>query len=754
MNDLNSWEKSKLKFRQKLLLLFYKTYARVSIYLQNLKIKVIYFLKSLYFHLLLACWIVYFINYVLKKWNIAISDDKLFDLAMVIAGIIGASIAIIFSFSTFILQSTAELFSTQYLNKFIESKIEKNSFWLLVFFTILASIIPFLFENYVLELLILILLCAFYLIYRVYKDLRTRINPETTLKIIKNNALKQLNEVYKILNREAKAQSFIFDYSGYQKQYVLDAVYKNNSNRNLTILENIKMLYEIWLRLLWKNEINSFNLTLYYIYEIYYKHLQLRDQKFTRTPIDFRWTTDFNDEWFTTTILEYFQSIWYRLISDKRKENIYYLLQNIYPKLIQLWLNISYADNESVEIRWNPLLSLIVHYYIWFIEKIIISEESDRIRESIKSLSIISHIMLKKGTNNLVMNPINDILWKLSIYCASKSKEVFVKEIIEIYINQIKISWNKYAHDDFFWKTIFEKLRENILFISAISKFNLSLTDLFIGFDTWHLTVVQEILKLEKWDQQNIYLDDYLIFIERWSDFLLDFSRGHGLNNQLIGIHIIQSIENNLRAVYFIKHNSNKDPQEIYRTQFHTLSRYFQNTETVDESFLFNLNKVLEVLAKEIFSNLKEELFKIDEPFTLYIRLIEQHFAKCTSGHRYNHPRVIKKLVPLGLILEKHQQHEKIENVINKIDELNKKYLEMNKDFFDMKSKKPNLMWPDEFQLCEELHDFENEIFSYSNHWLDTTINLLRNEVTREIRDSFTQKIVHCRNIKYTTNVL
>ena len=45
--------------------------------------------------------------------------------------------------------------------------------------------------------------------------------------------------------------------------------------------------------------------------------------------------------------------------------------------------------------------------------------------------------------------------------------------------------------------------------------------------------------------------------------------------------------------------------EKIYKTQFYTLSWYFQKTDKVEESFLFKLEQVLEILLREIRDNLK-----------------------------------------------------------------------------------------------------------------------------------------------------
>ena len=118
----------KFTIKQKSFLYFYKSKQ----YLYNdwlmTKERLIKFIDSFLFYALVYSILLFVFQKILSQFNIIISDEHLYDLAFAIAGIIGASIAIIFSFSTFILQSTADLFSTQYLNKFIQDKKEKYFF--------------------------------------------------------------------------------------------------------------------------------------------------------------------------------------------------------------------------------------------------------------------------------------------------------------------------------------------------------------------------------------------------------------------------------------------------------------------------------------------------------------------------------------------------------------------------------------------------------------------------------------------------
>lgn len=747
--EKESEKSNTLSLKQKSLLYYFKSQQWLRGHWIRFKRELAIFSDSTLFYILIFCIALFSIQKGLDIFKITPSPEELQGFGFASAGIIGASIAIIFSFSTFILQSTADLFSTQYLNKFIQDKKERYIFWTLVVLTVASFLVPIFFQNSVIEILLSILFLAFLLIYSLYKELRKRINPETTLGKIKEDAVNQLEYANRELKKQSYIQNKIFQYKDESKNLSLAIQYKSNQNWNVVPLENVKYLYEIGLRLLSKNEINSFNLTLRYIHDVYLKHLSLRNGHIIRVPASFWGAYTFEDEGFTAKILEYFESISNRVIQDKRKENIYFLL-NVYENIIANLLTFKYADNNIGSRGENPILSLVLGYYLGLISKLVQTKERDWIWEAIKSISKVSNSLLSSEYNHFNHNQINQALDEITISCLSlnEGQEAFLKELVNTSFNQIRIGWNRYQNNEIFWKDLFKTLKRNTLALALAPGINLSVSELYINFQAWLAEVINSIFKLEDKDQQTKLRDAYIDLLERWSDFLLDIARDFGLENKQIGLPIIQSVENNLRIIYGIQGKFELKLDKLYRTQFNTLSWYFHKTEKVDESFLFNLEQVQELLLNEINGNLNE---KIDsaQVIDLYIRLVQQHFEKVSVGYGYNHPRVIEKLIHLGLVLTKYDLDTT--EIVKLIDELNKKYLVLNKEYFDLKSKTPNLMGPDEYQLCKEIHDLENDLFSYNSGVTMGIKQLLRQEITKDIWDRFIAQIKYCEGIEYTT---
>lgn len=745
----NQNENKKFTLKQRFLLHIYRSQQLARAWLLKLKQFLLVALDSTYFHILVFVVLLYLAHCLMQIYGLYLTDEQLMSMGLAVAGVIGASIAIVFSFSTFILQSTADLFSTQYLNKFIQDKNEKYIFWSLVILTFAAAIVPVFAFTGAFEVLLGILFGAFLLIYSLYKQLRRRINPETTLSKIKDDAFYQLRYVRREFEKQAKIQNMIYEEEEREEKLTLAVQYKAYPQWTAPTLENVKYLYEIGLRLLSKNEINSFNLTLKYIHDVYLEHLRLRSEQIMCVPANFWGTYTFEDENFTSSILEYLESISHRLIQEKRKENIYYLL-TIYESILGAALQFKYADRNMYNQGENPILSLVLSYYIGFVDKLIESNERDWIWESLKSLTKVSNGVLGKGYNHFNHNQINDVIDRIVLHCLKNNQpESLTKQAVSVYLSQAKVGWSQFPDEEIFWQDLFKGLKKSTLALSISSEMDLTSSELYLGFNEWLTLVCNAVVGLEEGEEKQKAFDNFISLLERWSDYLLDFARATGLENKQMGLQLIQAVDCNLRLIYFLNNKFEKDISDLYRTQMNILSWYFHNVESVDSSHLFNLEHVQETLINEVRNNLGEQFFDPKFAIELYIQLVKNHFDKVSLGHGYNHPRVIKKLVYLGLLFQKYKKDTT--ELVELIDSLNKRYIILNQDHWKMKKEHPTLSGPDMHQLCQELHELENDLFSYNSNVNHGAKMILKHEVTQEIWDEFVAKIEWCKGIKYET---
>lgn len=334
----------------------------------------------------------------------------------------------------------------------------------------------------------------------------------------------------------------------------------------------------------------------------------------------------------------------------------------------------------------NPLLNLAVAYYSNFINKIIASKDYDLIRESIQTTSKISNFLLQKTNEYLLYKNIIKILDQLLSSCLNK--EVFLNEITKIYFIWIGISRNRYENDDIFWNDLFEQLEKSVLsLVLASNDLSLSSNRIFISFEERKIKTANTSFETPELTEK------FFKLLKRWSEFLLNFAKRIGLNDNKIGLPIIQSIENNLEILYpFDSHNLHVNLQEIYLLQFYILSWYFEKVDAVENSFLINFEKVMYILLDEINAACNNKRDSLDEIMKIYISLIKQHFEKCKDAYGYEQPRIIINLVSLGLLLQKYDRNTEVKKVIKEVILLNEAYLKNHEQYFKMKKEGENIL--------------------------------------------------------------
>jgi hypothetical protein len=750
-------------FAKKIALKSYNSYVKIT----NIKYSATDYLKNNFFrsplfriciYVLLAT-IAFLGGHLLNKIGFTISADALSSLADSIGSVIGGSVAIVFTISTFILQNTSELFSTQYLNKFIENKSERRVFFALVLLSVSSFLVPFISSfdgtyQYIFTLLIFSVLCSFFLIYILYIDLRRMINPETTLIKIRNKAIIELRKIKKSFSRSSKLQAFINSYDDEQKEMLMETQYKLYPAWKDTMLIYVKQLYEISLRLLAKNEIETTKLAIKFIYDIHAEHLSLRSGNFVKMPagiMSFVYT--FDDQNFTASVLEYLESYANRILQENRKENIQHLLQ-VYEGLIATSLNVEFAKTRMFD-RGNPISALVVGYYVGYVENIIATNDINSIWEMVKTTKSAQKMILQKSNDYLLIEYIDSILDKTSMYLLAhpelKIRTSFITELVQIILNRIILSWDVYSDDKVFWDRLFKALKKHLAISSAIlGSFDLSLSDILINFREWQTNLINSIFEIKDKKIRKEKLDKYLSFMAEWSDFLLDYVRDFGIDGNPLCLQIIMTVEQNTKIINNIEDRSKQKQDDLYRKQLNILSWYFHKSVKVDK--IHSVDYLLRFLLWEILVNLEN---KIKPDFTnkiidTYIKIIDDLFPKAEDSYGFDLPRIIARLVPLGVVLSKYK-HKHEQKVIDKIDELNNKYLLKHKTEWEEEIKQygKKVTQPNDTWVCYEISEMKDSVFSYSGVRSDIEEILNRN-ITEKQWQNFVDKIDCCKGITFT----
>jgi hypothetical protein len=98
-------------------------------------------------------------------------------------------------------------------------------------------------------------------------------------------------------------------------------------------------------------------------------------------------------------------------------------------------------------------------------------------------------MIFQKTENYIIISNLNGIIDKISIVCIAK-KDFYLKEIVNIYFNQIYISWIKYS-SEILWRELFKNLKKNVLYLSVISnKLSMTLNSVFMFFQEWQCNTI------------------------------------------------------------------------------------------------------------------------------------------------------------------------------------------------------------------------------------------------------------------------
>ncbi|MDD2496258.1 MAG: hypothetical protein PHE29_13840, partial [Tissierellia bacterium] len=265
------------------------------------------------------------------------------------------------------------------------------------------------------------------------------INPETTLIKIRSKAILDLQKIKKAFSRSAKFQELANSYNEEEKSYLVEVQYKSYPSWKDNILVYVKQLYEIALRLLVKNEIESSKLAIKFIHDIYLKHLEMRSGSFIKIPAStLPMVYTFDDQNFTTSILEYLESYSNRIIQENRKENIVHLLQ-IYRSIFAYSLDIVYAKNRTTDNN-NPIAATILGYYEVFANKVIISSDINSIWELIKITKQIQKSILQKNDDPFLIERIDLVFEKISLHLNDnpeiEGRNIFAVEVVQAYLDR------------------------------------------------------------------------------------------------------------------------------------------------------------------------------------------------------------------------------------------------------------------------------------------------------------------------------
>lgn len=437
LQEIKSWEHGYwqyFKYSWVLTVWFYRARSR----------KLLSFLKG-HFDILLRIVFILFalgIGLLLEIFGgTSFTQDILSNYLVAIGAMSGGAIAIVFTISIFLLQSAADLYSSQYFEVYIHDIKEKIVYVLVTIITILffgaglyvgslATITQVVSSTIVWCSLVLVG-TVFALIDWQYKTVRQKINPSKAIEFLEKQGLHFLNRVQSDATRIARIivlrDKKVTENEALAKTYnQLLQPYINDLDRQL---EN---LIEISAKLADKQEIATVNRGLTAFHNVLGKFLEVRKTSSIAIPSSTAFLAIESDsQSFVFRNFDRLNKIGEKFIKEGKDENATYILR-IYDALAKKAKTIEYLGST----RESPILETLIGCLEAYIELGMRHKNLEVVFQGAEKLGNVAMDVAEIGLQP-ALKGIQDKLVKIAIYGITEKQTVIVDKCNDVYLRII-----------------------------------------------------------------------------------------------------------------------------------------------------------------------------------------------------------------------------------------------------------------------------------------------------------------------------
>jgi hypothetical protein len=388
----------------------------------------------------------------------AFTQDILSNYLVAIGAMSGGIIAIVFTISIFLLQSAADLYSSQYFEVYIHDFREKLVY---VFVTIITIIffgaglyvgslekVENITSSVIVWASLILIGVVFALIDWQYKTVRQKINPSKAIEFLEEQGVQFLDQVQADAKRIAKIiilrDKKVTENEALAKTYNhLLQPYINNLDRQL---EN---LVEISTKLADKQEIATVNRGLTAFHNVLDKFLEVRKTSSVAIPSSTAFLAIESDsQKFIFSNFDRLNKIGEKFIKEGKDENATYILQ-IYDSLAKKAKVIEYLGHTGE----SPILETLIGCLENFIELGMRNKNLEVVFQGTEKLGSIAMDVAEIGLHP-ALKGIQDKVAKIAIYGITEKQTVIVDKCNDVYLRIIGASFSskkiiaRYQFDD------------------------------------------------------------------------------------------------------------------------------------------------------------------------------------------------------------------------------------------------------------------------------------------------------------------
>lgn len=624
----------------------------------------------------------------------AFTQDILSGYLVAIGAMAGGAIAIVFTISIVLLQSAANLYSSQYFEVYIHDWREKIVYLLVILITLLffgASLfiggfedIPETISSYIVWISLVLVGTIFALIDWQYKTVRQKINPTKAIIFLEAQGIKFLDQVHKdaqcVADIMATRDGSLTENEALAKAYNL---FFQPLIANLN--RQIENLIEISLKLSDKQETGTTQRGLWAACNVLVKYMEVRKSSSVAMPSGvYFMAIESDSQRFLFDNLDRLNKAGEKFIKEDKDVLATYIL-HIHETLAKKATEITYVGR----LNENPILENIVGCLESYIDIGMRAKNLEVVFQGTEKLGNVAVFIAEVGLNH-TLKGILDKLKEIAVYGTLEKQSIVIDKCNT---NIIRVIGLAFTYEKIDARHQFSSGLNHIASIAlhvftakqtgyVTSDFSSSLA-MTKEYDNlaWHLgSIIQYYEQITKVNEKNVYRRNIIIFFDELYRSLRTLSENLKNSDNQLTESIGRLLFNvNSIVIQLIKKEEFSDiHEELYRQldwNIHLPYWFIHHADKFDAGSN-NFRSLTECVSKTgILAIAELENKKLAQDAVRCLGSITQSvLEKNIDKYGYDEPRILEKACYIGILALKHEWFDVFAEVVLKIMDFQPKY--------------------------------------------------------------------------------
>lgn len=626
--------------------------------------------------------------------GVGFTQDILSNYFIALGAMIGGTIAIVFTISIFLIQSSAELYSSQYFEVFIHDWKEKFVYFVVIVIALMffgaglytggLTAISYNVSTYSVLLSLMFVGTVFALIDWQYKNVRQKLNPAQAIVFLENEGIRFLNKLQIDAERladllHARNPETTTDMALAQAYNHFLQSFINNLDRQL---EN---LIEISTKLSDKQEVATTKRGLWAVHNILIRFFEARKTSSLAIPSGIAFlAVESDSQNFLNRNFERLNKIGEKFMKEEKDVLASYVV-DIYGALAAKAKDMRFVSNRNE----NPILEQVVGNLDFFIQSAERVKNIEVVFQGTRVLTNVAIIMADQGSTSSLKG-IQDKILRIAIFGITQKQGVIIDRCNTSFLTIIGAT---FGSNKIIRKFCFDDSLKHIAtianYISNFTKAGLFPKDIMASFtlskayDEMYMMIVNIVNyypNITEQREKDTYRSDFINFVEDLTSSLRTLSEQLKSCDTTLtdSISRLTFNVNNLLIDFINDPEFVAEKEELKKRlswNIYLLGWFAHHTDKFDAGSN-PFNTLTDCIAKTgilITEKLEDKKLVSSCVGSLY-SLTTESLTKGTSTYGYDEPRVLEKACYLGILALKKGWLDVFADVKAKILEFEPKY--------------------------------------------------------------------------------